>query len=73
MDTFCWATEQEHANNQETMEQYLNEFLPDCFDIELHDGTYAEIKNKNTGHSFEVHASGNGDFRSHKVDFKFIQ
>lgn len=72
MDTFYWNTEFEHCNNNETMQDYLDNYLPECFDIIFQDGTYSEIKNKNSGQIFGVNASGNGDFYSHKVEFEFI-
>ena len=55
------------------MEEYLNEYLPTEFDIIIHDGTYAEVQSKNTDCIYALHASGNGDFRSHKVVFEFIR
>jgi len=48
MENFYWQTEYEHSNNEETMEEYLNEYLPTEFDIIIHDGTYAEVQSKNT-------------------------
>jgi len=73
MENFYWETENEHSNNEETMEEYLNEYLPIEYDIIFHDGTYAEIRSKNTDSIYAVHASGNGDFRSHKIEFEFIR
>ena len=55
------------------MNDYLENHLPQCFDVTFEDGTYAEIKNKNTGQIFGVHAGGDGDFNHHKVTFEFIQ
>lgn len=72
MQTFYWNTENEHSNNVETMQEYLEEHLPSCFNVIFEDGTYAEIQNKNSGQIFGVNASGNGDFYSHKVEFEFI-
>ena len=73
MESYRWSTPQPHNNNNETMDDYLNNHLPQCFDVVFEDGTYAEIKNKNTGQLFAVHASGDGDFNNHKVTFEFIQ
>ena len=73
MEDYRWSTPQPHNNNNETMDDYLNNHLPQCFDVTFEDGTYAEIKNKNTGQIFGVHAGGDGDFNHHKVTFEFIQ
>ena len=55
------------------MNDYLENHLPQCFDIILEDGTYAEIQNKHTKQIFAVHASGDGDFSHHQVRFEFLQ
>ena len=73
MEAYRWSTIQPHDNNNETMDDYLNNHLPKCFDVLFEDGTYAEIKNKNTGQIFAVSASGDGNFTNHKVTFEFIQ
>lgn len=70
METFYWKTEKPHADNNETMNEYLNEYLPLEFKVTYQDGTMAEIKNDETGEVYEVHASGDGDFFNHKVEFK---
>lgn len=72
METYYWSTENEHANNTETMQDYLNNHLSSIFLVITEDGSYAEIHNPETHETFGVHASGNGDFRNHKVEFKLI-
>ena len=72
METFRWHTIEPHPNNETTMNDYLENHLPQCFDVILEDGTYAEIQNKNTGQIFGVNASGDGDFTHHKVEFEFV-
>lgn len=72
MQPFYWNTENEHSNNVETMNDYLENHLSDEFEVIFEDGTYAEIKNKNTGAIWGVNASGDGDFTHHKVDFEFV-
>ena len=54
------------------MNDYLENHLPQCFDVIFEDGTYAEIQNKNTGQIFGFNASGYGDFTHHKVEFEFV-
>ena len=73
MEPYRWSTTQPHSNNIETMNDYLENHLPQCFDVVFEDGTYAEIKNKNTGQIFAVSASGDGNFTNHKVTFDFIK
>lgn len=71
MDDFLWTTDDEHANNIETMSDYINNEMPDDWNIEFLDGTYIEIltpDNKKYG----VSASGNGDFKNHKVTFELL-
>jgi hypothetical protein len=69
METVYWTTEEPHATNTETMGNYLTTI--NMLDIVLVDGTYAEgINGKNE--KYEIHASGNGDFCHHKVEFKLI-
>lgn len=68
--TWQWQTEHDHWDNNETMREFLNEYLPDEFEITLEDGTYAEIRSN--GLTYEVHASGDGDSYNHKVEFKLI-
>ena len=72
METFRWHTIEPHPNNEATMNDYLENYLPQCFDVIFEDGTYAEIQNKNTGQIFGVNASGDGDFTHHKVEFEFV-
>lgn len=73
METFRWNTPNYHSTNTETMTDYLENYLPECFNVIEQDGTYAEIINKNTGQIFGVDASGDGDSFNHKVEFKFIR
>lgn len=66
MDTIHWKTEQPHANNSETMDDYLENI--NMLDITLVDGSYAEGVNA-AGERFEIHACGDGDFHHHMVKF----
>jgi hypothetical protein len=72
METFYWTTEEYHPDNNFTMQDYLNNHLPEKWELFFEDGTYAEIRNKLTGTFYGVHASGNGDSFNHKVEFVFI-
>lgn len=69
MENICWETEEPHANNSETMSDYLENI--NTLEITMVDGTYAEGVNCN-GDKYEIHACGNGDYHHHKVSFKRI-
>ena len=66
MDPVYWETDEPHANNSETMSDYLNSI--NMLDIHFVNGTYAEGSNAQ-GQRFEIHASGNGDFNHHKIEY----
>jgi hypothetical protein len=66
METIYWSTEEELNDNSFVMDDYLENI--NLLNITLVDGTYAEGVNAQ-GKKFEIHASGNGDFFSHKIEF----
>ena len=70
MEDFIWNTEESHCNNTETMQDYINNHLPDNFIFLFQDGSYAELFEKFTKKRYGVHASGNGDFNNHRVRFE---
>jgi len=70
MNDYTWETEEEHSDNTKTMEDYLDNHLPEAFEVKFRDCAYSEIENKFTGERFEVHASGNGSFTQHLITFK---
>ena len=72
METFYWNTEYYHPDNNFTMQEYLSNYLSIEFEIILEDGTYAEIRNILDGLIYGVHASGNGDSSSHKIEFELL-
>jgi len=51
------------------MDDYLDNHMPDVFEVIVNDGSYAEIRDPH-GNVFSVSASGNGDFKNHKVEFE---
>lgn len=69
METHYWSTKQEHFDNSETMDDYLSNHLSGDFEVLANEGTYAEIRDEK-GIVWGVSASGNGDFRNHKVEFE---
>ena len=66
METFYWTTEYAHYNNEQTMQEWLDEYCE--LDITLVDGTYAEGMDKQ-GNLWAISASGNGDSFNHKIEF----
>ncbi|MCD6347650.1 MAG: hypothetical protein J7L96_09550 [Bacteroidales bacterium] len=69
IDTYFWETDEPLATGAETMDDYLEYHMPNENELLMVDGTYAEIKDED-GNKFAVHASGNGDFCHHKVEFE---
>ena len=69
-ETFYWSTTYYHANNQTTMSEFLEYYLPEEYEVIFVDGTYAEITSEDNCTFYEVHASGNGDFYNNKIKFK---
>lgn len=67
---FYWNTDYEHANNETTLCEFLDIYLPSNCEVVLFDGTYAEVSQN--GNLIGIHASGNGDFHHHKVQFESI-
>ena len=67
METIYWTTDEPLNDNSFVMTDYLENI--NMLNITLVDGTYAEGVNAQ-GQKFEIHASGNGDFNNHKIEFK---
>ena len=72
MENYYWETELPLEKNEDTMhdfiDNHLEEYCGEEFEIIHHEGTYAEIEN-HEGKTFGVQASGNGDFCNHRVHF----
>lgn len=68
--TVLFDTDFETTDNTETMDVFLEIYDISDDDIKLYDGTYCEILFD--GKLYEVHAGGNGDFSSHKIDIKLL-
>jgi len=71
MDTFYWSTEYEHSDNTHTMSEFLEKHMDSNWELIEHDGSMATIKVD--GVLWAAHASGNGDFKNHKVDFEDLR
>ena len=72
MKPYYWQTDYAHADNSATMAEYLDEHTNEMWEICSVDGSYAEILDENK-RMWAVHASGNGDFTHHKVEFVSLQ
>ena len=72
MDTYCWSTSEPHSDNYETMSNFLDFHLKDTFSVVEQDGSYARIKDDEDGCEYHCYASGNGDFKNHRVDFENV-
>ena len=70
MKTYYWKTEEYHADNNATMQDYLDNV--NMLDITMVDGTYAEGVNSK-GDKYALHASGDGDSYNHKIEFELIK
>jgi hypothetical protein len=66
MEPIYWSSEEHHADNSETMSEYLRDH--NMLDVDCVSGSYAEGTNAQ-GQRYEIHACGNGDFNNHKVYF----
>lgn len=71
MDDHTWSTEEAHADNSDTMSDFIDTEMDQTWQVITVDGTYAEVKTPD-GTMFEVHASGNGDAFNHKVSFVLL-
>lgn len=69
MKAVKWETDDPHADNTETMCDYIENH--NMLDITMVDGAYAEEVNSQ-GQKYAIHASGDGDFCNHKVEFELI-
>jgi len=67
--TICWQTDEPHSDNTITMSEYINDMT--LLDITLIDGTYAEGVDCK-GQRYGIHASGDGDFCNHKIEFELL-
>lgn len=75
MEDYRFTTKTPLATNEATMSVFLYEHFYERFDSEAQvitdDGTYVEVENGN-GKLWAVHASGDGDFVSHRISFELL-
>ena len=70
MNTVYWSTEEYHADNSETMSDFLDNI--NMLDIHMIDGSYAEGSN-GRGELYAIHVSGHGSFYDHKAEFTLLE
>ncbi len=75
MEDHTWETEEPLSTNSDTMNDFINNRMGIVLGVDwritYRDGTYAQAKNNKGGH-LEIHASGNGNFTSHRVRFETL-
>lgn len=71
MNSHYWTSENELADNIETMNNYLDHEMPQEWEVIVFDGTYAEVKVDGC-EVYAIHVSGDGDFKNHKAEFILI-
>ena len=71
MNDHKWHTEESHANNSETMSDYLDNEMDPSWEATTIDGSYAEIMT-DCGICYQVNVVGDGDSNNHKVSFEII-
>lgn len=67
MKTIYFTTEKPLDTNTEVMDYYIEHLSEDLF-LYYIDDTYAEGCDED-GIDYQIHASGNGDFCNHKIEF----
>lgn len=73
VDIYRFTTKEPLATNADTMDCFLNEHFYEVFDEDVifieYDGSYAEVID-GKGQKLSLHASGDGDFTSHRIRFE---
>lgn len=69
--SFYWETDYFHNDNAFTMQDFIENHLPPEFEVILDDGSYTEVLD-GKGQKWALHASGDGDFVSHRIRFEAL-
>ena len=76
MEDYTWNTNEAMATNTDTMNDFIDNHMAEyCgvdYEVVHEDGAYVEIQN-DKHILYGVHASGNGDFCSHRVKFEELK
>ena len=73
MEDYIWKTEESHFNIEQTMQDFIENHVPENFVVFFIDGTYAEMENKTNKSIYGIHAGCNGDSFNHRVRFEFMR
>lgn len=76
MEDYIFKTDDEMPTNADTMFEFVEYHFLNVFEagssVTFDDGSYIEVVTPN-GEMWEVRASGNGDFRNHKISFCLVE
>jgi len=67
--SFCWTTDY-YLSHYFTMNDFIENHLPDDVDVYLEDGSYAEVRIDGVNYSLD--AKGNGDSYNHIVEWNKV-
>ena len=70
--SYYWETENSHANNTETANDFIKNELPLNVDVYSQDENYLEFIFED-GKYYAATILGNGDFTHHQANFEFIK
>lgn len=68
MDNYYWSTEESRFDNHETLMDYINYEMPDCWEFKILGDNEAEIVD-DMGDIYCITAAGSGDSFNHIVTF----
>lgn len=69
---YYWETENSHADNTESANNFIENELPPNVDVYLQDENYLEFIFED-GKYYSATIFGNGDFTHHQANFEFIK
>ncbi len=71
--SFYWKTDYYHHDNAFTMQDFIENHLPNGFEVIFDDGSYVEVKQNSTNTIFSLDAKGNGDSFNHVVNWHVLR
>ena len=70
--SYYWETEDSHANNTVSANDFIENELPSNVDVYFQDENYLEFIFEDGKH-YSATIFGNGDFTPHQANFEFIK
>jgi len=70
---FRWSTEYYHPDNTFTMQDYLNNHLPEGYEVITDDGSCVEVQSIGDDSIYRLDAKGDGDSFNHIVEWSFLR